>query len=574
MITAKEIEKITTLLARQQPQRAREECHKLLKKQPEHSDLQHLLALCFIAQQRYADAESILLRLLAKKPLRADLHNSLAQLYKVSDLNRAVAYQQKAAELKPSVDHLTNLATLLAAQGFFAKAILAAKQAVLCDNQTLRAQLLLCSLLNKAGRYSEALTQTAALPGGTDYHLLQAEAYIGLNQPQRAAAALTALDIATLSPEQLRFTLTGWLSIGDAEQARQLCQGPAMRKLDMAAAGFLKLKAGTATSVERDKIAAQFSRLNWPLENKAQLAFELAKSYKNDDKPLWLTWLHRANALQREVQPYDETGTLATFEQAIAAIPLLQLADTDNNAEPIFIIGMPRSGTTLVESVLNAHSLGFACGESNALNNVLQFDDTIPEISHQAFFSLFKQPDTLTPAVLSDRGQRYVKQMRQFGTAKHLIDKMPHNFIYTVVLAKLFPQARIIHIKRNPVATILSVYEQAFSAFHSYGNDLATLCRYYKKYQQLMQLSLQSLPPGRVHEISYEQLVMTPEQEIRRLLDYCKLPFEVQCLQFEQQLRSVRTASVKQVRQGIYQSSLTPWHGLETELADVLKAFE
>lgn len=526
--------------------------------------------------QRPDDAQGILLPLLQAHPNRADFCNTAAQLYKTTDLTKALQFQRKAVEIKPSVQHLTNLATLLSASGYLTQAVLAAKQAVLTDEQALSARLVLSSLLNKAGRFGEALTQIAALPDILDKHILQTEAYIGLNQPAQAELHLAAMSAEPqLSPEQLRFVLTGWLSIGKQTQADQLLQHRSANKLDFANSVFLQLKAGSASEHARDKVAASFDKLNWQSENKAQLGFELAKSYKKSDKKAWLSWLHKANALHLANMPYDEAATLALFDSAMEKLSALpNIASSAVSAGPIFIVGMPRSGTTLVESILHAHSQCFACGETNALKNALQLNHDIADVSHQAFFDIFHQLDQLTADKLEGFAKRYLKFMQQFGSPLALVDKMPHNFIYTALIPKLFPNAKVIHVTRHPVATMLSIYEQAFSSFHNYGNDMTTLVRYYKKYQQFMQASIEIAGADRVYHLSYEQLVTDPEQQVKALLNHCQLPYEASCLQYNQQQRSVSTASVNQVRQGFYQSSLHPWEGLEQELQVLLTAFQ
>jgi hypothetical protein len=153
------------------------------------------------------------------------------------------------------------------------------------------------------------------------------------------------------------------------------------------------------------------------------------------------------------------------------------------------------------------------------------------------------------------------------------VDKMPHNFVYTAIIPKLFPNAKIIHIRRNPIANILSIFEQDFSAFHSYASNIGSLIRYYQQYQTYMQKMQKLVPEGQLYELSYDALVSDPETQVRSLLTYCDLPFEESCMKFEEQSRTVRTSSRHQVRQGFYTSSLKPWEGLEEQLADLLAAF-
>lgn len=232
---------------------------------------------------------------------------------------------------------------------------------------------------------------------------------------------------------------------------------------------------------------------------------------------------------------------------------------------PIFVLGMPRSGTTLTETILASHPMVYGAGE---LNDILQIANQ-PGAGEGYPLNL----QGITQTELQLMGERYVTglQSRAPGSPR-ITDKMPANFNCLGLIHLMLPKARIVHVKRNPVDTCLSCYTRLFnkSQFQSY--DLTEIGRYYRNYAELMDHWRKVLPPGAFYEIQYEDLVSDQEGQARALLDYCGLDWHDACLDFHKTERNIRTASVTQVRQPIYKTSVEKWRHYEKHLVPLLEA--
>jgi hypothetical protein len=252
-----------------------------------------------------------------------------------------------------------------------------------------------------------------------------------------------------------------------------------------------------------------------------------------------------ANAAARAAGDYDETATLRAFEQIAATFSSAYLAERRATGcasdRPIFIFGMPRSGTTLIEQILASHPAVFAAGERTI------FDDITAEM--------------LGPGGTSLRalGERYVAEIAKIAppSALRVTDKMPANFRFAGLIHLALPNARMIHARRDPVETCLSCFSNSFAAGGlAWTCDLGELGRYCRGYLRLMEHWRTALPPGAMLEVDYEDVVDDLETQARRIVAYCGLPWDDRCLEFYKTERPVKTASVAQVRRPIYRTSL------------------
>ncbi|GMW07989.1 MAG: hypothetical protein AMXMBFR8_27850 [Nevskiales bacterium] len=218
---------------------------------------------------------------------------------------------------------------------------------------------------------------------------------------------------------------------------------------------------------------------------------------------------------------------------------------------------MPRSGTSLVEQILASHSAVYGAGELATLDKLLR------EAAGDFPAGLARLDAGAWQAV----GTRYLGELAEIGgEARFVTDKMPGNFLHIGAIWRLFPGAKIIHCVRDPMDTGLSCYRSHFVSDQlGYSCDLLDLGSYYRHYRALM-AHWRRLADGALYDIHYEALVAEPEAEVRRLLEYCGLEFEPDCLQFHRSGRRVRTASGAQVRQPIYRDSLEAWRRYEQEL--------
>jgi len=241
-----------------------------------------------------------------------------------------------------------------------------------------------------------------------------------------------------------------------------------------------------------------------------------------------------------------------------------------NDSElPVFIVGMPRSGTTLIEQILASHSKVYGAGE---LNNIKQIAQRTPELS-QVKAPYPQCVPMLKPGAIDKMAKDYLVQLQQLAGSesrsediKRIVDKHPLNFMNIGLILMLFPNAKIIHTVRDSIDTCLSCYFQNFTRGQDYSFDIAALGHFYNDYSRLME-HWKSLFPGKILDLHYENMIENQESESRRLVEYCGLEWEDRCLQFHKTRRSVKTASFMQVRQPIYKSSIGRWKKYRHQLA-------
>ena len=233
-----------------------------------------------------------------------------------------------------------------------------------------------------------------------------------------------------------------------------------------------------------------------------------------------------------------------------------------SQASPIFIVGMPRSGTTLTESILTRHPYVQGVGE---LSDMYRIAQSLP-----SYVQEIPYPECLNAAsqkVLQGLGQAYLRRTAQLAPkAQYTVDKLPNNFVHLGLIALLFPQAKIIHCQRHPLDTCLSCYCKKFRNSQAFSFDLEDLGHYYLAYERLM-CHWETVLPLPIFSLPYEQLVQSQERVSRELLAFCGLPWDDACLEFNKSDRPVETASSWQVRQPLYASSIGRWKHYESQLA-------
>jgi LPS sulfotransferase NodH len=271
------------------------------------------------------------------------------------------------------------------------------------------------------------------------------------------------------------------------------------------------------------------------------------------------------NDLHYRRYPYDYKSNFKMLDDIRNSIDAQylntqQALDTKDNS-PIFILGMPRSGSTLLEQILASHSAVSAAGELKHLQNCIQ----TYLIRDKGTFG--NAISSWTERALEDTSTAYLKQLHRHGFgAQRIVDKMPGNFAFVGLIHRLFPNAKIVHTTRHPMATIWSNFSTHFGDAMHYTYKLDVLCRYYKQVDAMMAHWNTVLPQGTVHELAYERLVQDPEASIRALLDYLQLPWEAGCLNFHKTRRTVKTASIAQVTRPLYTSALNLWKNYRKQL--------
>lgn len=281
------------------------------------------------------------------------------------------------------------------------------------------------------------------------------------------------------------------------------------------------------------------------------------------------------NELRRKMLAYDPAQTTALIRRSKSLLTAEFLAERSQwgaqAADPIFIVGLPRAGSTLIEQILASHSLVEGTMELPHIVNLARRlsgrksrrdESRYPEVLAQMTADSFRE-----------MGEQYLEETR---IHRHLgkpffIDKMPNNFLHLGLIQLMLPQAKIIDARRHPMACCFSGFKQHFARGQGFSYSLADVGMYYRDYVELM-AHFDAVMPGRIHRVIYESMVMDTATEVGRLLAYCGLPFEEGCLRFHENARAVRTASAQQVRQPIFRSGVDHWRHYEPWLAPLKAA--
>lgn len=499
-------------------------------------------AQALLAERRYAEAEV---------PLRALLQAVPQHLEALFLLGVAATEQRRIAEaldwLRRAValdnsrpDILTQLARVQSlARGEQAALALAERALALgaADALTLDTLGVVFSRANQHGRAAELFARAAALvPGnaGYQFNLASSRKFLG-----EFAAAEAAYEACLAADPQF------WKAYPSLSQLRR--QTP----------GHNHLARYTALLPQARTVDAQL-----------HLRMAMAKEYEDlGDHPEAFRQLGLGKAAKRAQLRYsaaDDAALFAALRQRFTPPPAI--GSGEPSREPIFVLGMPRTGTTLVERILSSHPRVHSVGELQNFGLALK----------RASGS--RTPQLLDADLLAGSGglnwpalgAAYIASTRPAtGHTPHFVDKMPLNFLYIGYIRQALPNARIICLRRHPLDTCLSNYRQLFAlgfSYYNYAYDLLDTGRYYVQFERLMAHWRQCFADA-VLEVQYEALVEQPEAQIRRLLDYCGLPWDARCLHFERNPAAVATASAVQVRQSIYKSAVNRWQGLATELA-------
>ncbi|MEZ5961815.1 MAG: sulfotransferase [Hyphomonadaceae bacterium] len=497
---------------------------------------------------RADEAREAFARAIALRPNYGEAHSNLGNVQRdAGQLAAAEASYRRSLALQPEeVGPLFNLITVLEEQGKLEEADQVIQRAEAAARRVLEVQPenaeaanvlgLACVALGRHDEAVEAFKRAAARTGYVDPWINLGNSLKNLGRMDEALAAL--------------------------DRARELAPQSAA-----------PLLAITQVKVFRNDDDPHLAALE-ALERKSELAeqqriplhFGLAKAYDDLGRPHEaFVHMQAGNALKRQAAGYDEVRSLEFFERIKATFDVEFIARARAgyaDATPIFVIGMPRSGTTLVEQIISSHPLVGAAGEITALNDATRVLGAFPEAVSGA-----------EDANLARVGEAYVRKLRTYApNATHVTDKTPSNFYLIGLIHMALPQAKIVHVTRDPVDACLSCYSKLFTRGQNYSYDLAELGRYYRAYDSLMQHWRRVLPAGRMLEVRYEDVVGDTEGESRRLLAYCGLDWDEGVLAFHKSARAVSTASANQVRQPIYITSVARWRRYEAHLGPLLEA--
>ena len=337
---------------------------------------------------------------------------------------------------------------------------------------------------------------------------------------------------------------------------------------------LISLEKQTGEANQLDTLIDLFESADNDAEGQLQLGHALGKTLEDMGRHTEsLEWFIRGKKAKREQLRYDREVGRALYESAKTTAPASPLKQSkQETVTPVFIVGLPRTGTTLVDRILSSHSAVVSAGELNIFAELVKKASGTPS-------NLVMDEDTFLKASAIDLpsiGQEYLEQTheRVSGSA-HRVDKMPLNFFYAGLIHRALPNARIIALRRGAMDSCLSNFRQLFStqlSFYNYTFDLSDTAEFYRGFDNLMSHWRDTLPSNRFMEVRYEDIVFDQDAQTRRLLDFCDLPWEEACLRFHENAAPVSTASSVQVRQPLYSGSIGRWKKYGDKLDGLKKA--
>jgi tetratricopeptide (TPR) repeat protein len=545
--------------------------------------------------KRYKEALASHNRALALLPDYAEaLSNRGNTLKEQGQYEDALASYDRAIELRPHyAEALSNRGNVLRALGRFEEALADYDHALVAEPDFIEVLLNRGVLLFALKRFDEALeSYDRALAKRPDFIEAQLNRGIALKEMKRLDEALASCELALAirpgSAEAYANKGNVLKEVGRLEDARS-CYKKALQFDPNLVAGYFNL-ADTITFTSGDphlvglETLARIGELS--KDDRMQLDFALGKAYADlGDYSRSFKHLLSGNGAKRATIAYDEKSTFAWLAriEAVFTRELVEAKSGHGNPSqmPIFVLGMPRSGTTLIEQIVASHPTVYGAGELMVFHDVVatfaRRNSDGKSVDYPEFVS------ELSDIELDQIGARYLSTLRHLVSSwsydrgmKYALmtDKMPSNYYFIGLIHLALPNAKIIHVVRDPIDTCVSCFSKLFYGEQSYSYDLAEMGRYYKRYQQLMAHWSRVLPIGRILEIRYEDVVADFERQARRIISHCQLPWDDHCLAFDKSDRVIGTASAVQVRQPIYRSSVGRWRMYEDQLEPLLRALE
>jgi tetratricopeptide (TPR) repeat protein len=444
-------------------------------------------------------------------------------------------------------------------------------------------------MLNRAARPAEALVQVEQLlrtdPASPAYRNLKAVILCHVGEYEPAIVLYEALLVERPHSRM-------WLSFGHTLKTaghteRAIAAYRHALELEPgcgdASWSLANLKTFRFEDAEVEAMRRQLARADLPAEDRYQFEFALAKALE-DRAEYAESFAHylEGNRQRRATVSYsaDENHERIQRAKRILTAEFFREREGwgDPTQGPIFVLGMPRAGSTLIEQILSSHSQVEGTMELPEMNSLARGLRRMAESPREGYVSILGEQD---PEALRALGRSYLERTRVHRRtgAPFFIDKMPNNYQHIGLIRLALPNARIVDARRHPLACCLSVFKQLFARGQNFSYDLHELGRYYRDYVDSM-AHYDAVLPGLVHRVHSENMVDDTEAEVRRLLEFCGLPFEEGCLRFHENTRAVRTASSEQVRKPIYREGkdhfrhYAQWLGpLEDALGDVLLSY-
>jgi tetratricopeptide (TPR) repeat protein len=560
---------------------ASEHYRQALRLNPSYAEAHYNLGIVLQDQGQLADAIREYRAAIALKPDYFKAWNNLGNLLvDEGDVAGSQDCYQKALAINPNyATTYVNLSALMLTRGDGRQAADYLQRALAIDPKDADAHSHMAAALQAIGKLEQAIVhgrQAVALaPEDAGHHNNLASALQGHGEWREAQAEYERA--IALKPD-LADAHAGLaalhVDLGDFDAARTEVERALAAQPNHAAAWATIPSLRKMTTDDGDWLAqaqALLARDNPPIATRGaiRLNFALGKYY--DDTRQYdqaFAAYHQGNRLKRRTEgPFDRAG----YSQFVDTVIRVYTAEFVNrewkgaspSELPVMIGGMPRSGTSLTEQIIASHPQAFGAGE---LFYWSQQSTRFKPAIHSG---------QIPPALITTFASGYEGHLRTFSPeALRIVDKMPNNFQWFGLFHLVFPHGRIIHTRRNPIDTCLSIYFQNFSTGYSYGTDLDDLAFYYREYLRLMDHWREVLPADRLLEIDYEELVDDQEGGSRRIIEFLGLPWNDRCLDFHKTERKVGTASNWQVRQKIYKTSKERWRNYEQHVGPLAALLE
>lgn len=550
------------------------DCYKkAITLKPDYVEAHNNLSINLMKLSRFEDAKTHARIALSYREDYLDALLSLSLACRaLGEMNEAEKATQRALGLQPeSAEARIDLADVLFMQDRYGEAEIELRRAQEYSPSTPRVYLKLADVLERGNKPEEALEAideaieiNAEMP---EAYLRKGQIYFLTNQPERAEECFNkTLALKENAAEAHLAFVDLHLARGDKDQAIESFEQARAMTPDMPALFYMMTKLKTFSEDDEDfqnMVKMAESADTFGLEHAGTLHFALFSAYEDiGDFDKAFEHLLQANAHKRATVPYDAKQQIKNFDMIKEAYSQEFLDGFSGKGFesdlPVFILGMPRSGTTLTEQIISSHTDVYGAGE---LMEVGALD------GHFGY---------LTPDNAAKQGQRYIDQVRVLdasGKAKRITDKMPGNFAHLGKIVSILPQAKIIHTQRHPLDTCLSCFKQSFARGQYWSYELEELGQYYNQYFELMR-HWRDVCPDAFIEIEYEKTVGEFETQSRALIDYVDLPWDEACLKPHKQKRTVLTASKTQVTKPIYQTSVKSWMRYEKQLEPLVKVLE
>jgi tetratricopeptide (TPR) repeat protein len=541
---------------------------RILSLKPDFAECHNNLGVALDDLGRLEEAAAAYRRAITLKPDYAEAHSNLGNaLAGLGRLDDALGAYRNAVALNPGLaEAWNNLAYALRNKGVLDASETACRRAIALRPDFPQAHVNLGNALRRLGRLDEAETilRRAIMlePDKAEIHSDLGVVLVDLGRADEAEAAFRraiALDpdlAGAYNNLGIVLQQAGRLTEAGHAAERAVALAPRTPAYFLNLGHVRQYAAGDPYMTALETLARDEASLG--IDDRIRLHFALAKAYADTDRPDdEFRRLLAGNALKRSCVAYDEAAVFGRMDrvQAVFTPELVRARQGAGQPSPIpvFIVGMPRSGTTLVEQILASHPEVFGGGELNLFERAMrgglrdssEFPDNARHVSGDDLYAL---------------GARYLAEITRLApTASRITDKMPSNFLLAGLIHLALPNATIIHVVRDPIDTCVSNFSKLFAEPQNYSYDLAELGRYYRRYQALMAHWHHILPAGRILNVIYENLVGNLDGTAQSVVAHCGLPWDDRCLDFHRTERSVRTASAPHVRQPIYGSSIGRW---------------